>query len=126
MNLSTHAEFERSHCPVANALDLFGDKWTLLIVRDLILGKAKYGEFASSPEAIPTNILANRLKRLEAAGVIARTAYSLRPARHHYELTEKGRDLQPVLEAMVDWALKHVPGVQVFPRHEAAAIKIKP
>jgi DNA-binding HxlR family transcriptional regulator len=128
MNPTTHSEysFERSHCPVANALDLFGDKWTLLVVRDLILGKAKYGEFAGSPEAIPTNILANRLKRLEAAGVIAKTAYSFKPARYQYELTEKGRDLQPVLEAMVDWALKHLPGVQVFPRYEAAAIKIKP
>ena len=57
MNEAESTEFERSHCPVANVLDLFGDKWTLLIVRDLILGKARYGEFAQSKEGIPTNIL---------------------------------------------------------------------
>ena len=109
--------FERSCCPVANVLDLFGDKWSLLVVRDLILGKIRYGEFAQSPEGIPSNILANRLKRLEAAGIVAKTAYCEKPLRHQYALTEKGRDLTPVLEAMVDWALKHLPGTQVFPRY---------
>lgn len=117
MNESDDNGFERSHCPVANLLDLFGDKWSLLIVRDLILGKVRYGEFAQSPEGIPSNILANRLKRLEAAGVVAKQAYSERPVRYQYELTEKGKDLLPVLEAMVAWALKHVPGTEVFPRH---------
>jgi len=109
--------FERSPCPVANALDLFGDKWSLLIVRDIVLGKIRYGEFAQSMEGIPSNILANRLKRLEAAGVVAKQAYCEKPVRYQYELTEKGRDLVPVMEAMVDWATKHVPGVRVFPRY---------
>ncbi|MDD5037342.1 MAG: helix-turn-helix domain-containing protein [Methylococcaceae bacterium] len=110
-------DFERSPCAVANMLDLLGDKWSLLIVRDLILGKSRYGEFADSREGIPTNILANRLKRLEMAGVIKKSAYSAKPVRYQYELTEKGRDLQPVLEAMADWALKHVPGAEVFSRY---------
>jgi DNA-binding HxlR family transcriptional regulator len=117
MSQADAGDFERSPCPVANALDLFGDKWSLLIVRDLVLGKIRYGEFAQSAEGIPSNILANRLKRLEAAGVVARKAYSAKPPRYQYELTEKGGDLAPVLEAMVGWALKHVPGVRVFPRH---------
>lgn len=120
MTPSEPAEFERSPCPVANVLDLFGDKWTLLIVRDLILGKARYGEFSQSMEGIPTNILAQRLKRLEMSGVVVKSAYRLKPVRYEYALTDKGRDLIPVLEAMVTWADKHVPGVKVFPyfQHE--------
>ena len=115
MNESDGIEFERSHCPVANMLDLFGDKWTLLIVRDIVLGKSRYGEFAQSVEGIPTNILANRLKRLESLGVVEKQAYSNKPVRFQYNLTDKGRDLVPMLEAMVEWASKHVPGVKVFP-----------
>ena len=117
MSQSASIEFERSHCPVANVLDLFGDKWTLLVVRDLILGKTRYNEFAQSDEGIPTNVLADRLKRLEMAGVVVKKAYSDKPLRYQYELTEKGKDLVPMLEAMVAWAGKHVPGVKVFPRY---------
>ncbi|HUL13741.1 MAG TPA: helix-turn-helix domain-containing protein [Methylococcaceae bacterium] len=97
-------------------LDLFGDKWSLLIIRDLFLGKTRYVDFAQSMESIPSNILANRLKRLEMAGVVEKTAYCHKPLRHQYELTPKGRDLLPVLEAMEQWARKHVAGVRVFPR----------
>jgi DNA-binding HxlR family transcriptional regulator len=113
--------YERSPCPVANALDLFGDKWTLLVVRDLLLGKARYGEFAQSPEGIPTNILADRLRKLAQAGVVEKRAYCEKPVRYEYELTAKGRDLLPVLEAMADWAKKHVPGSTVFPRWNRSA-----
>jgi DNA-binding HxlR family transcriptional regulator len=123
MNAADDNDFERSPCPVANVLDLFGDKWSLLIVRDLMLGKLRYGEFAQSMEGIPSNILASRLKRLEAAGVVARTVYCAKPVRHQYELTEKGWDLLPVLDAMAAWASKHVPGVKVFPRHRPLAKK---
>ena len=115
MNESESDKFLRSHCPVANVLDLFGDKWTLLIVRDLILGKTRFSEFAQSHEGIPTNILADRLKRLEMAGVVVKKAYCDKPIRYEYELTGKGRDLMPMLDAMVAWAGKHVPGVKVFP-----------
>ena len=109
-------DFERSHCPIANVLDLFGDKWSLLIIRDLLLGKTRYIDFAQSMERIPSNILANRLKRLEMAGVVERMAYCHKPLRHEYQLTTKGRDLLPLLEAMEQWARKHVSGVKVFQR----------
>ena len=116
MTESVDNNFNRSSCPVANLLDLVGDKWTLLIVRDLFLGKIRFGEFARSPEGIPSNILANRLKRLEQAGIVTKFRYCDKPARYQYELTDKGRDLLPVLESMAAWALKHVPGVQVISR----------
>lgn len=98
----------RSDCPVSCALDLLGDKWTLLLVRDLLLGKGTYSEFQSSAEGMPTNILADRLKRLQAAGVIDRAAYQDRPVRYRYALTAKGRDLAPVISAMIDWGSRHV------------------
>jgi DNA-binding HxlR family transcriptional regulator len=100
----------RSPCPVACSLDLLGDKWSLLVVRDLLLGKTMYSEFQKSSEGIPTNILAERLKRLLAAGIIEKSRYQERPIRYAYQLTAKGRDLQPVLLAMIDWGNKHVPG----------------
>ena len=100
----------RSPCPVACSLDLFGDKWSLLVVRDLLLGKTTYSEFQKSPEGIPTNILAERLKRLLAAGIIEKSRYQERPVRYAYQLTSKGRDLQPILLAMIDWGNNHVPG----------------
>lgn len=100
----------RSPCPVACTLDLLGDKWTLLVVRDLLLGKTTYTEFQRSPEGIPTNILAERLKRLEAAGIIDKSGYQERPVRYAYRLTRKGRDLRSVLSAMIDWGNKYIPG----------------
>lgn len=100
----------RSRCPVACTLDLLGDKWTLLLVRDLLLGKSTYSEFQQSPEGIPSNILAERLKRLLARGVAEKVLYQQRPKRYRYRLTRKGRDLYPVLSAMIDWGNRHVPG----------------
>lgn len=106
------AACKRSVCPVANTLDLIGDKWTLLVVRDLLfLGKRQFGEFIQSPERIPSNILADRLKRLEKAGLVTRKPYQNRPVRHEYRLTPKGADLLPVLKEMVRWASRHIPGV---------------
>src|SRR5918993_5680945 len=92
----------RSRCPVACTLDVLGDKWTLLVVRDVMRGKRRYAEFLDSPEGIPTNILAERLKRLATAGVITSRRYSQHPPRLEYELTAKGEDLRPVMRAMVD------------------------
>jgi DNA-binding HxlR family transcriptional regulator len=100
----------RSKCPVSCVLDLLGDKWTLLLVRDLLLGKGTYTEFQQSPEGIPTNILAERLKRLQAAGIIERLPYQQRPVRYRYKLTNKGSDLYPVLSAMIDWGNCYVEG----------------
>ena len=98
----------RSGCPVACVLDLLGDKWTLIVVRDLVLGKTRYQEFLRSPEKIPTNILAERLKRLESLEIVTREQYQDNPPRSEYRLTTKGTELQPVLKAMIDWAKKHL------------------
>ena len=103
-------DFKRSACPVTNTLDVLGDKWTLLVIRDLFLGKRYYREFADSPEGIPTNILADRLKRLELEGLLRREPYQERPIRYAYSLTPKGEDLLPVLAEIVLWANRHIPG----------------
>lgn len=106
----------RSACPIACILDILGDKWTLVVVRDLFLGKRRYNQFLASPEAIPTNILADRLKRLEMAEIVKREQYQARPPRAEYFLTAKGADLRPVLKAMVGWAERYVPGI-CLPEH---------
>lgn len=106
---------KRSACPVACALDLAGDKWTLLVVRDLLRGRKTYGELADSPESIPTNILADRLKRLEESGLIKATPYQQRPVRYAYTLTEKGLDLGDVMRAFGRWGTRYVRGTRVFP-----------
>lgn len=107
--------FKRSDCPITNVLDTLGDKWTLLVIRDLVLGKRRYQEFLSSPEKIASNILADRLAKLEAAGLVSRRAYQQKPARHEYLLTKKGKGLEPVLEAIIVWGQKHYPGTRIFP-----------
>lgn len=120
---SKKMDFERSCCPVACALDLLGDRWTLLIIRDLLLGKKRYQEFLASPEQIATNILADRLKKLNTAGVVAQRAYQQKPTRYEYALTQKGEDLRPVLGALVTWGMTYYPGMKVFKsyeRHSAA------
>ncbi len=104
------AAFKRSICPVANTLDILGDKWTLLVVRDLLLGKQTYSEFQKSEEGIPSNILAERLKRLQQAGIVEKRQYQQRPVRYAYSLTEMGRELGPVVRSMIMWANKYIPG----------------
>jgi DNA-binding HxlR family transcriptional regulator len=100
----------RSRCPVACTLDVLGDRWTLLVVRDLIRGKRRFAELVESPERIPTNILTDRLKRLVSLGVVKSRRYSDHPPRVEYQLTAKGEDLRPVLRAMVEWGVKHAGG----------------
>ena len=109
------AVLRRSRCPVSCTLDVLGDRWTLLVVRDLIRGKRRFAELVESPERIPTNILADRLKRLVSLGVIQSRRYSDHPPRVEYQLTGKGEDLRPVLRAMVEWGIKHAGG-RVPPR----------
>ena len=101
----------RSACPVARTLDVLGDRWTLLVVRDLLAGKRRFGDFLASPEGIPTNILTDRLKRLAAAGLVTKTAYQTNPVRHEYAPTATGRDLRGVLAAVRRWAEAHLPPV---------------
>jgi len=113
---------DRSACPIAKTLDLLGDKWTLLVVRDLLFfGKRRFGELASSPEGIPTNILSDRLRSLEESGVVVKVPYATRPQRYEYHLTERGNDLAPVLRAMIKWAQTHLPGTAMAPPPELLA-----
>ena len=109
---SAQASPRRSVCPVANTLDRIGDKWSLLLVRDMLAGKSTYGQFLESPEGIPTNILADRLKRLEQFGIVQRSAYQQNPVRYAYALTAEGRQLGRVLRAIADWGLENIPGTR--------------
>lgn len=106
------ARLERSTCPIANTLEIFGDRWTFLIVRDLVFGKTRYGEFARSKEGIPTNILSERLQRLEEAGIVETRLYRRHPPRAEYLLTRKGAELGPILRDLAEWGLKHIPGTR--------------
>ena len=99
----------RSRCPISCILEIVGDKWTLLVVRDLLFDKHTFKELLSSPEKIPTNILADRLKRLEHGGLIRRERYQQRPKRYAYYLTEKGLDLEPVMRSLIVWSNKYIP-----------------
>jgi DNA-binding HxlR family transcriptional regulator len=112
---------KRSECPVSNVLDLLGDKWTLIVIRDMLFfGKKLYMELADAAEGIPTNILADRLKRLETAGIVTKEAYQDNPPRHAYRLTAKGFDLFPILKEIIRWGTKHIPGT---PRRDPVFLK---
>jgi DNA-binding HxlR family transcriptional regulator len=100
----------RSHCPISVALEIFGDRWSLLLIRDmLLLGKSTYGEFLQSGEGIATNILADRLQRFEALKIIESRDDPENRRRTIYKLTSKGRDLAPVLVEIILWSAKHEP-----------------
>lgn len=113
--MNTEAQFPRSGCPIVNGLDIFGDKWTLVVLRDMVCGKKTYSEFIDSPEKIPSNRLAERLKMLEAAGLLTKELYQTRPKRYQYLLTQKGRDTLPILQAISRWGNKHIEGTWVPP-----------
>lgn len=94
----------RSGCSIARALELLGDKWTLLIVRDLMWHERHtFQSLQASREGVPSNILADRLKRLAAWGLVTRAPYQQRPVRHAYSLTARGRALEPVLLQLMQW-----------------------
>lgn len=93
-------------CPIADALGLVGERWSLLVVRELNFGVTRFDEIQRRTGA-PRQILAARLRKLEEVGVIGRTLYSSRPPRHDYFLTEAGRGLLPVLETLRDWGLQY-------------------
>jgi DNA-binding HxlR family transcriptional regulator len=98
----------RSHCPINFLVEVIGDKWTLLIVRDIAFwGKLTFGEFSASKEGIASNILALRLERLLNEGVLAKTEDPADRRKDFYTLTEKGLDLIPLLLEMVSWSEKH-------------------
>jgi DNA-binding HxlR family transcriptional regulator len=101
-------ELATDWCPVARALSIIGDRWTLLIVRDCFLGKSRFEEFQKSL-GVTRHVLSDRLKRLVEQGVLERNAYSQKPLRYAYSLSEKGRDFAPALIGLKDWGKKHMP-----------------
>jgi DNA-binding HxlR family transcriptional regulator len=109
----------RSNCPIACTLDLIGDRWTLLVLRDLFLGKTRYDEFLASPEKIATNILADRLRRLETLGMLQKQPYGSHRKRMEYRLTGRGRSLLPVLQAIVSWGQENIPGTVRLEPHSS-------
>jgi len=104
-------------CPVSSVLDIIGDKWTLLVVRDLLfLDKRTYSELSDSMEKIPTNILADRLKKLEAANIIEKNPYQDKPVRYAYTLTKRGEALRPTLIEMATWGNCFIDGTAIPPK----------
>lgn len=95
-------------CPVARGLSVIGDRWTLLVLRDCFLGIRRFEQIQECL-GITRHVLADRLRKLEDAGVLRREPYQERPLRHEYRLTEKGKALYPVLVSLIDWANAHVP-----------------
>lgn len=95
----------RSHCPVHYALEHFGDKWSLLIIRDLMFkGKRHYNEFFESEEKVSTSVLGDRLKSLEKAGIISKGEDEVKKSRIKYSLTEKGIALAPLMVEIILWS----------------------
>ncbi len=99
---------KRSECPLSRSLDIFGDKWSLLIIRDLLFyKKGTYNDFLKSEEGIATNILASRLKALEENGIIEKSAHPESKAKNLYRLSNKGIDLLPMIMEIYIWSDKY-------------------
>ena len=94
----------RSHCPINFTLEHFGDKWSFLIIRDLMFkGKRHYNEFLEAGEKVSTSVLGDRLKKLEEMGIVSRGEDTVKKSRIRYSLTQKGIDLLPILLEMIIW-----------------------
>lgn len=106
------AKHKRSPCPVACTLDILGDKWTLLVIRDLFCGRSRFNEFCRSPERIATNILADRLQKLVEQNFVEKIAGTNELARDAYQLTARGKSLKPLLEAVAQWGLENIDGTE--------------
>jgi DNA-binding HxlR family transcriptional regulator len=95
-------------CPIARSLDVVGERWTILIIRELVrLGPRKFHEFEQALVGLSPNTLSARLKRLEQAGIVERRFYEQHPPRAEYLLTEKGKELRPILKALFEWGERH-------------------
>lgn len=115
--MGSRATHETGKCPVTFAMDVFGDKWSLLIVRDLLLkGKRHFGDFLQSSERISTNILADRLAKLERHGLITKERDSSSGRKVIYRATQKARDLLPILLEIIVWSAKHDPAASTDPQ----------
>lgn len=112
----------RSACPISFALECFGDRWTLLVIRDLLFkGKCRYQELRSAEEGIASNILSDRLRSLQAAGIIERNVAGRNAGGVTYRLTPRGLDLAPILVEMILWSATHDPATAADPDFVAAA-----
>jgi DNA-binding HxlR family transcriptional regulator len=102
--------YRQAGCPVARTLDVIGERWAILVLRDLFLkGPRRFQDFQESLAGVAPNTLSARLKELEAQGVIERRIYSEHPPRLEYQLTDKGKSLGPVLQALREWGRKQKP-----------------
>lgn len=101
----------RSPCPISCVLELLGDKWTLLLIRDLMAGKSTFGDFMRSPEKISTNILSERLARLVESGLVVTVPSGGREA---YALSPRGRSLYSVMGAIARWGLENLEGTEAL------------
>jgi DNA-binding HxlR family transcriptional regulator len=99
----------QQRCNIARTLDIVGERWTLLVVRDLLRGLSRYGELLESLAGISPRLLSDRLKTLEAAKIVERSFYSDHPPRAEYVLTAKGEALRPVAEALFEWGEEYAP-----------------
>lgn len=103
---------QRSTCPISSSLDVLGDKWSLLILRDMVFAeKSTYGQFLQSAEKMATNVLADRLVVLESQGIVTKAVASDKKSKFTYRLTEKGVDTIPILVELLLWGSKHCPTV---------------
>ena len=93
-------------CPIAQTLDIFGDRWTIIIVRDLFFGRSRFADLLEHSPGLPPKVLSDRLKRLTEMGFVDRTIYSQHPLRAEYRLTDKGLSFFPVMQAMMEWGLQ--------------------
>lgn len=94
-------------CPITDTLELVGERWSLLVLREVFLGMHRFAEIVANIGA-PRDVLTKRLRTLEAAGVLERRLYQQRPERFEYHLTEAGRDLEPVLVGLREWGVRHL------------------
>lgn len=109
-----HLKPRRSRCPIAATLDVVGDKWTLLLIRDIgLFHRHRNKDFQEADEGIPSNILASRLKQLVELGLLEKRLYQERPPRYEYHLTRSGRGLLPVVKAMAKWGAANIDGVKI-------------
>lgn len=108
------------HCPIAMTLDVIGERWTMLIIRDLYFGRSRFNDLLAASPGMSTKILSERLKTLEAHGLVERRIYSNHPLRAEYHLTQRGLSLEPVLNAIGVWG-----GQNLVDPKDAAALFAK-
>jgi len=111
MQLSYKKTNFRSACSISCALEIIGDRWTLLIIRDILFGESKsFGDFRSSPERIATNILSNRLEKLVSYGILKKSVNKENRLKYDYELTDIGLGLEPIIRAIGEWGHTTIDG----------------